>query len=228
MQLNKYVIAAGALSLMLVACDRAETTDTATLPMPPSADLDVDLPDAEDLQEDATALTGTDSETDAPPRATAVSTNEIDWDAAKADMEASNPDGATRSIGIESAAPDAPVPILLPTGQNVQAATRSLGSAGPTVRATSDGYFAVYPGAEYDIIINGTNQTTDVAGKDRTRDESMTFTTSVAGAQVSLSRYGADYLVEFECRDLNEETGSCIEEAEAMEIAEGLVVRGSR
>jgi len=221
MQLSKYVIAAGALSLVLVACDRSETGDIMDLPAPPTADLDVDLPTGEDIADAALSK-------EEPPRADTSNTNEIDWEAARTDMADAQPEGATRSIGIESTANAAPVPILLPTGQNVGTATRSIGSASPTIRATSDGYFAVYPGSDYDIIINGTNQTTDVAGKARTRDETMTFTPSVAGAQVSLSRYGADYLVEFECRDLNEETGSCIEEDEAMAVAESLIVRGSR
>ena len=44
-----------------------------------------------------------------------------------------------------------------------------------------------------------------------------------AGAQVSFSRYGADYLIEFECRILDGEE-NCISQEEALDVAKGLFV----
>jgi hypothetical protein len=51
----------------------------------------------------------------------------------------------------------------------------------------------------------------------------MKFTTSDASAQLTFSRYGADYLIEFECREVDGPEG-CITEAEAKEFAESLFV----
>jgi len=77
------------------------------------------------------------------------------------------------------------------------------------------------------VIVNGTNEVIGTRG-DGPRDETMKYTATAAGAQVSLSRYGADYLVEFECYTINPATGTCIEEDEAIEVAESLVIRGTR
>ena len=51
----------------------------------------------------------------------------------------------------------------------------------------------------------------------------MVFTAMEAGAQVSFSRYGADYLIEFECRILDGEE-NCISQEEALDVAKGLFV----
>ena len=48
-----------------------------------------------------------------------------------------------------------------------------------------------------------------------------------AGASLSFSRYGADYLIEFECREVDSPDG-CITEAQAKEFAESLFVAQSR
>ena len=162
------------------------------------------------------------------PAAGAAQTSEIDWEAARNDLaSARSLMSEDAPVMIQSAGEEAPpVPVLLPTGiVSIQSAD---GTGGPRFRPLADGYFAAYPGPKYDVIVNGTNQISDVDGKSRTRDETMTFTATVAGAQVSLSRYGADYLIEFECNEIDADTGSCISEEEAMSVAENLIVAGSR
>ena len=55
----------------------------------------------------------------------------------------------------------------------------------------------------------------------------MKFQTSEGSAQLAFSRYGADYLIEFECREIDSPEG-CITEAQAKEFAESLFVAQSR
>ncbi|MEO0983294.1 MAG: hypothetical protein AAFX03_11660 [Pseudomonadota bacterium] len=150
---------------------------------------------------------------------------EIDWDAAREDF-ASRADRNDDTFTAQSAdASDIAVPILLPTGV---VTAQSADGGGPRFMQLPDGYFAAYPGPRYDIVVNGTNEMPTVEGKPRTRNEDAVFTATAAGAQVALSRYGADYLIEFECKELNPRTNTCIEADEALEIAENLVVAGSR
>jgi len=151
-------------------------------------------------------------------------TASIDWTKAREDFASqSGTDETLVSIAAAGEAPP-PVPVLLPTGGSVSIAT---GGAGPRFKQTADGYYAVYPYANYDVIVNGTNEVIG-ARNEGPRDEAMKFTATAAGAQVALSRYGADYLVEFECYEIDPATGTCIEEAEAMGVAESLVIRGTR
>jgi len=163
-------------------------------------------------------------ETGGPQANTNVTAN-IDWAAARDDLTGAS-DGSQNFAQAQSATTDAPpVPVLLPTGiATVQSAT----GAAPTYRPVSDGYFATYPGAVYDIVVNGTNQVATIDGEPTAERGVPVFTATVAGAQVALSRYGADYLIEFECHALNPSTGSCIEEDEALRVAESLVVARSR
>ncbi|MEM9669375.1 MAG: hypothetical protein AAF950_10660 [Pseudomonadota bacterium] len=172
------------------------------------------------------ALTGVDDVVEfkaGGPQADSNVTSEIDWQASRAALSGTSRDAAG-SVQIESAGANPPVPVLLPTGIVVP---QSRG-AGPVYRPTSDGYFATYPGSKYDIVVNGTNQIATVGGEPVTRDETMVFTQTVAGAQVSLSRFGADYLIEFECNEIQAGSETCIDEAEALSVAEKLVVVGSR
>ena len=151
-------------------------------------------------------------------------TANIDWAAAAADFaEQTGGDDPVVSIASTDSTPP-PVPILLPSGGPVSVATDG---SGPRFKQTADGYYAVYPYENYDVIVNGTNEIIG-ARPEGPRDESLKFTATAAGAQVSLSRYGADYLVEFECYEINPATGTCIEEADAIAVAESLVIRGTR
>lgn len=156
------------------------------------------------------------------PKAQTSDKAQIDWASAREDLQA-NSDG---TVTIQQAG-DVPasVPVLLPTGIVIAQSADS----GPVYRRTPDGYFAFYPGAEYNIIVNGTNQTVEAAAIAKTNAaRAPVFSSTVAGAQVWLTRYGADYTVEFECNTLADEDSTCIGEDAALEIADNLIVSGSR
>ncbi len=115
-----------------------------------------------------------------------------------------------------------PVPMLLPSGI-VQ--TQSDRPVPPVV--TKDGYFATYHLPRYDAIVNG-SQRAIASGQAAQGDKSeMKFTTGEASAQLAFSRYGADYLIEFECREIDG-ADSCITEPEAKEFADSLFVAQTR
>ncbi len=144
----------------------------------------------------------------------------VDWGAARqARVDAAAAGQSTGMVSIQAEGTGSPVPVMLPSGIVMPQSAR------PTFRVSDSGYFAQYPGAKYDIIVNGTNQVYDTKAPDATAEEraAMKFTPMEAGAQVSFSRFGADYLVEFECRILDSENG-CIAQDEAIEVAEGLFV----
>ncbi len=147
---------------------------------------------------------------------------EIDWTAARqARIEAINK-GQSADAVIAQAAGNAslsPVPVMLPSGIVMPANEKQ------TVAFTSDGYFASYPGAKYDIIVNGTNEVFDTKDPNASDDErlNMAFNAMEAGAQVAFSRFGADYLVEFECNIIDSDAG-CITEDEAFNVVNGLFV----
>jgi len=142
----------------------------------------------------------------------------INWDAARADL-AKRPSDApvsVQSVGVEG---PPPVPMLLPSGIVQTASDRPT----PPV-VTADGYFATYHLPKYDAIVNGSKRSYAAAGQAAQGDkEAMKFTTGEASAQMSFSRYGADYLIEFECREVDG-GDNCITEAEAKEFAESLFV----
>jgi len=163
----------------------------------------------------ATPVDGQASAIPGPP----VVAGEINWQAAQADLAARPTDVVVpQSVG------DGPllVPMLLPGGI-VQ--TQSDRPTPP--RITKDGYFATYHLPRYDVIVNG-SQKAYVAGAPSAGDkETPKFETVEAGARLTFSRYGADYEIEFECRQVDGPEG-CITEAEAKEFAESLFVAQSR
>lgn len=148
----------------------------------------------------------------------------IDWKKAREDFER---DSADDSLVVQAqSAGDAPpsVPMLLPTGIVVPQSE----AANQRIMQMEDGYFASYPGARYDIVVNGTNRVALVEGAGASEDRAPNFTATVAGAQVALSRYGANYLIEFECNVLDIGGQTCIEENEALDIADRLIVARTR
>mgnify|MGYP001323880253 CR=1 FL=1 len=149
----------------------------------------------------------------------------IDWEAARRDLAASGERETTFNIQSGGSAP--PVPVLLPSGP---VRTASAGGPQPQFRPVPDGYFAVYPGEDYNLIVNGTNEVTNVPGGSPGDGESedMRYVETSTGAIVSFSRYGADYMVEFECLGSGEEGGSCITEDEALAVAEEIVISGTQ
>lgn len=144
---------------------------------------------------------------------------EIDWASARADA-AKRPSDVVipQSVGSEPLT----VPMLLPVV--VQTAADR-----PTPpRVTKDGYFATYHLPRYDVIVNGSSKAYQAGATPAAADKSeMKFTTVEAGAQLAFSRYGADYVIEFECREVDSPEG-CITDAEAKEFAESLFVAQSR
>jgi hypothetical protein len=146
----------------------------------------------------------------------------INWDAARADL-AKRPADAPVSVQTAGRDGPSPVPMLLPSGIVQTASDRPT----PPV-VTADGYFATYHLPRYDAIVNGSMVSRPAAGQAaQGPKETMKFTTGEASAQLSFSRYGADYLIEFECREVDG-ADSCIKEAEAKEFAESLFVAQTR
>jgi hypothetical protein len=148
-----------------------------------------------------------------------VTDSQINWEAARADL-AKRPADAPVSIQSVGSTGPLPVPMLLPSG-----IVNPASSDRPTPPVvTEDGYFATYHLPKYDAIVNGSKRSYAAAGQAAQGDkEKMKFTTGEASAQLSFSRYGADYLIEFECREVDG-GNSCIKESEAKEFAESLFV----
>lgn len=188
--------------------------------------------EAEAPQPPSVSVPAADTAATAPANRTSgqMSKATIDWDAANADLARRN--AAARSFGseeeetlqIQSGGDPVAVPVLLPTG--IVSIQRS--GTGPTIRQTEDGYFARYPGLKYDIVVHGTNEIAASAEDIVIRDEDFDFVDLMDGAQVSLSRYGADYLISFECNGAEGGMSSCIDQDEAFEVARGLIISGGR
>lgn len=113
------------------------------------------------------------------------------------------------------------VPVLLPSGIVQTASAKP-----PALVATKDGYFATYHLPKYDAVVNGSNKGYAAGGKAGDK-EAMKFTTGEASAQLSFSRFGADYLIEFECREVDG-ANSCITEDQAKEFADSLFVQNTQ
>jgi hypothetical protein len=200
--LSLFAITAFALS----GCDRLKGPDPA--PAPAEADVAAATPAAPEL----------------PVRPESVeSTAGIDWEAARRDMASvSSEDRGDNSFQVESGSSAAPVPVLLPTGIVVPQSAEG----GVKFQPMSDGYFATYPGVDYDIVVNGTNE---VIGEGESMSNTEpSYLATASGAQVAFNRYGAGYLIEFECKNASGESPSCIGEDEALRIARELVIAGTR
>jgi hypothetical protein len=112
------------------------------------------------------------------------------------------------------------VPILLPSGVVLPQNARP-----PALVQTEDGYFATYQMARFDAIVNGTKRAfatgADAANND---PQNMTFSVTDGAASLAFSRFGADYLIDFECRQ-TEGSESCITEQDARAFADSLFVQ---
>jgi hypothetical protein len=148
---------------------------------------------------------------------------QINWDAARADL-AKRP--ADAPVTVQTAGQDgpSPVPMLLPSGP---VSVQSTGAAPTVPVVTKDGYFATYHLARYDAIVNGSQRAYAAGSPPANGKEEMKFTTSEGAAQLAFSRYGADYVIEFECREIDG-AESCITEPEAKEFADSLFVAQTR
>lgn len=149
----------------------------------------------------------------------------IDWEAARADFAAIPSEQRDSQFQVASTGALPEVPVLLPSGIVIPQGAES----DVRFQPLSDGYYAAYPGIDYDIVVNGTNEVLgarEAAGG--SGETVLTYTATMTGAQVSFSRYGADYLVEFECNTIVAGKADCITEEEALEVTEKLVIAGTR
>ncbi|MEO1554396.1 MAG: hypothetical protein AAFR82_10720, partial [Pseudomonadota bacterium] len=150
----------------------------------------------------------------------------IDWNAARADFAARETEDDVLAQVANVGAPI--VPILLPE-EPVGVASAG-GEDALQFRPLADGYFAVKKGDIYDMIINGTDRLVVRPDSQGTAvDTELVFEETMTGSQVSFSRYGASYLVEFMCNDpATAIKGSCVTEAEAIAEVEKLLIAGTR
>ncbi|MBU6318274.1 MAG: hypothetical protein KGS00_01355 [Alphaproteobacteria bacterium] len=143
----------------------------------------------------------------------------IDWEAARA-AKAAGPatDSAVTIQSVTGQGGLPQVPVLLPSG-----IVQAQDARPPALVATPDGYFATYQTPRYDAIVNGTKKAYSAGVSDGSARPDMAFTLGEASAQLSFSRFGADYLIEFECRQIDA-AESCISEDEAKAFADSLFV----
>lgn len=211
----RLMIVATAMAAMLAACEDPEVVaaqeraaqEAAELAGPPDVDGNVRVQVAQAPQ---TAVPA------GPPQVA----SEIDWEAAR--TARANSDVNSSVLTAQNASSDTPpeVPVLLPSG-----VVQAQNARPPAMIVTDDGYFATYEMPAYDAIVNGTKSS---YGADRTdRGDAMQFTISEASAQLAFSRFGADYLIEFECRQVDGRE-SCITEEEARAFADSLFVAQTR
>ena len=222
MGLRLGMMLAGVLCLSLAGCDDLRwqgKTDNDTPPPgePAGPETDTAPESPEPTLQPAPA-------TDTLRPSSATKTAEIDWEAARRDL-ASAPE-RDQSFNIQSGEEAPPVPVLLPTGP-VRTASAPDGPQ-PQFRSLDDGYYAFYPGEDYNLIVNGTNVVTDAETLENADTGEMKFYPTTTGAIVSFSRYGADYLVEFECLGSGEDGGGCVSEDEALSTAEDIVISGTQ
>lgn len=207
--------------LVLTGCDQVRSplaTPGRGGEAPPAAEEPV-LPPADEEAQDAPA-----AELPVRPGA-AGAESAIDWEAARRDLAARPIDEREGSFQIASGEAAPSVPVFLPSSP---VAAQS-GDVAVRFQPVSDGYYAFFPGDEYDIIVNGTNKIIAAPGTAiQPRGEALNFQPTTDGAQVVFSRYGADYLVEFQCKQLTGGLPLCITEEEAIAFAEDLVISGTR
>lgn len=198
--------------LVLAACDQVKTPSLEADTPPPTSEAEAD---PEMVTPEAT------STRPVAERKTA----QIDWTQARQDFAARE----TTDTGMfEVASGSSPaVPILLP---EQPIGIESTGENALQFRPLADGYFAVQKGENYDMVINGTDKlVARPGGAGIASDTQLKFEETITGAQVSFSRYGASYLVEFMCKDpATAAIGSCVSEAEAVAEVEKLLLAGTR
>jgi hypothetical protein len=205
-------------SLMIAACEPQTEVSSLEAETPPPAPQQVEqVPETSPATETANvASAGNVAET---------RTANIDWTQARQDFASRESDnmGMVQVASVGSPA----VPVLLPDEPVTVAST---GENSLDFRPTADGYFAVRKGEVFDMIINGTDRLVARSGSQGAApDSEMKFEETMTGSQVSFSRYGASYLVEFMCKDpATAAKGSCVTEEEAVAEVEKLLIAGTR
>jgi len=198
----------------LSACDRVLQRPAGT-PPPEAAAPAPDEP-----------VTDTAAGLDLPVRPQAEASGAaIDWEAARRDLAMRSSEDTQGSFQVQSGGDAPPVPIFLPSSP----VTVQGGVSAVRFQPTDDGYYAFFPGEAYDIIVNGTNVVINAPGEaTQPRTDAYTFQITATGANVSFSRYGADYLVEYECKALVRGVPECITEEEAISFARDMALSGTR
>lgn len=205
--------------IALSACDQIAQVTSQDSETPPPAEVVEEQTETTEAEPDVTAVP---VERNIAERKTAT----IDWNAARADFAARDTDDGVMAQVASSGAPA--VPVLLPD-EPVGVASAG-GEDALQFRPLADGYFAVKKGDIYDMIINGTDRLVAKPGSEGGAiDTELVFEETMTGAQVSFSRYGASYLVEFMCKDpATAIRGSCVSEADAVAEVEKLLIAGTR
>jgi hypothetical protein len=146
---------------------------------------------------------------------------QIDWAAARdAKSKQQITDSPVSVQQVDANAGPPKVPVLLPSG-----VVQAQNARPPALVQTKDGYFATYHLPQYDAIVNGSQKSYQAGAAAAGGDKSaMKFSTGEGSAQLAFSRFGADYLIEFECREVDG-ANSCITEDQAKEFAESLFVQ---
>lgn len=212
------------ISLMLTASAVLSGCDQIRLP---GADSPLDAePKAEETAPPGTEETQETADVEFPVRPEASAADSaIDWEAARRDLAARPIEAREGAFQVASGDAAPPVPVFLPSAP----VTAQGGEADVRFQPMSDGYYAFFPGEKYDTIVNGTNKVVAAPGEEvAPRGEALNFQPTTTGAQVSFSRYGADYLVEFECKELINGLPTCITQDEAIAFATDLVISGTR
>jgi predicted small lipoprotein YifL len=195
--LMKHALVIAALAA-LTACNEKPKADASPSPAPPAA-----------------ASASPDQQAQAGPEA---KTGQIDWEAArKAKAEASRGD-QTVSVAAAPGGPPPAVPMLLPAG-----VVRAANAGPPAIRKTETGYFANYDMPKYSATVTGTNKSYVTGAPSAGAKEALKFTIGEGEATMSFSRFGADYTIQFECKQIDG-GDTCITEAEAKEFADSLFV----
>lgn len=205
------IFAASTACLFLSACFPLEE-ESAEIAPPPDAGNVEEMTDAvDDDPEEITA-------------AAASIRSEIDWETARQDFANRDVSDDANMFGIASGGESPSVPVLLPS-RPVTAASAD-GTPSFKVIPMNDGYYAVFDGEAYDMIINGSDRIAPASAGDPSLDpEAFRFEETITGAQVSFKRYGASYLVEFNCNGRPPGPGTnCIDEEGAVAAVQDLLV----
>lgn len=216
---SPFIIALSGLAL--AACDQIPSITPADSDTPPAAEL------TETVEEEVTEAPSDVAELVLPERnVVETKTATIDWTAARRDFAARDTDddvmaqvASGSSIAVPVLLPDTPVGVASAGGDD-----------GLQFRPLADGYFAVLKGDVYDMVVNGTDKLIARPGSNGPApDSALDFEETMTGAQVSFSRYGASYLVEFMCHDPSTAMkGSCISEDDALAEVEALLISGTQ
>lgn len=213
-----------ASGLVLAGCDKIRLPGEDDLPRPPAGEEALMPEPTSPADAEGGAVSAQQAEL--PQRPGAVGQEAaIDWEAARQDLAARPLETREGAFQIASGEAAPPVPVFLPS----EPVTVQGGEAQVRFQPMTDGYYAFFPGEDYDIIVNGTNKVIAAPGETvQPRSEAFEFRPTTTGAQVAFSRYGADYLVEYECKELTNGLPACITEEAAVAFAKDLVISGTR